>query len=516
MAHTAATTVPSRTSSPDLVLDGICKSYGGVVALNSATLECRTGEVHGLVGENGAGKSTLVKILAGGVRADEGMVTLDGRTLRLGSPANARAAGIATAFQELSLIPHLSVAANLYYGQEPRSPLGRISFRKLGNASNEAFARYGLHPVDPHRPVGELRLAERQTLEILKALLLEPRVLILDEPTSSLLPEQVQWLFERVRAFAAEGGVAVFISHRLAEIEELCDHVTVLRNGTNVGSASTSDLPEPALVELMLGRRIERFFPRSVPSGRVRDEIICSLRGFSAPPDLHEVDLDVRSGEIVGVGGLEGQGQAALFRALFGLRGWTGEAVIDGRAAHLGGARRALKTGVGLVPEDRASQGLCLSLSIRDNISLSALSSVSRRGIVRRKDERELVRGAISRLSIKLRSPMQEVGSLSGGNQQKVLLARVLATSPTLLLLYDATRGVDVGTKTEIYELMHEICRSGVGILFYSTDAAELVNMSDHVVVLHDGRIRARLAGEDMTEENIVAASIGGKGGGDK
>ncbi len=503
---------PAEERSADLVLSGLRKTYGGVVALDGASLACFRGETHGFVGENGAGKSTLVKVLSGAVEPEAGTIVLDGEELRVSSPAGARAAGIATVFQELSLIPHLGVAQNLFYGREPRTRLGRISTRGLERAAADAFAAHDLRPLDPGRPVGELRLAERQLLEILKALLREPRVLVLDEPTSALLPEQVEWLFQTVRRYADGGGIAVFISHRLAEIQALCARVTVLRNGANVGSAPVADLPESALVERMLGRKLERFFPTSLPHQRVRDETVCEARGLSAPPDLHEIDLDVRAGEIVGIAGLEGQGQGTLFRALFGLRSADGSVAVRGRVAHLATPRRALKTGIGLVPEDRASQGLCLTLSVRDNIALSSLRKVSRLGLINRRRHRELVDRAVEQFSIRLGSPQQPVSSLSGGNQQKVLLARVLATSPSLLLLYDATRGVDVGTKTEIYDLMHEICGGGVGIVFYSTDASELANMADRVIVLHDGRIRAQLEGDELTEANIVAAAVGGRG----
>jgi ribose transport system ATP-binding protein len=264
-------------------------------------------------------------------------------------------------------------------------------------------------------------------------------------------------------------------------------------------------------VKLMLGRRLERFFPQSDPSERVRDEVICRLRAFAAKPDLHEIDLDVRAGQIVGVGGLEGQGQSTLFRALFGLRASSGSFELNGRSARASGPARALAAGVALVPEDRASEGLCLPLSVRDNISLSSLRTLSHAGLLVRARERHLVDEASARLAIRLRSPLQEVASLSGGNQQKVLLARVLATAPSLLLLYDATRGVDIGTKAEIYDLMHALCREGVGILFYSTDATELVSMSDRVIVLHDGRVRADLVGDQISEANVVAAAIGGR-----
>ena len=504
------TQASARTGSPDLVLADIFKAFGGVHAVDGANLECYPGEVHGLIGENGAGKSTLIKILSGVFPADAGEITLRGERLQPRAPAEAAGFGIGTVFQELSLIPHLSVAQNLFYGIEPRVRATRISMRALRSAARQALADYGFPNIRPGEVVSQLRLADRQILEIIKVLIREPSVLVFDEPTSALLPEQVQWLFDTVRDFAAKGRVVVFISHRLAEIEALCDRVTVLRNGKDVGHGPMAEMPEDKLVELMLGRRIERVFPQSDRDSRVQDDVVCELEGFGSAPRLHDVDLKIKRGEIVGVGGLAGQGQADLFLALFGARRSSGRATIAGRHVHPKSPSQALSAGIALVPEDRASEGLCLALSIRDNISLGNLSRVSRYSLISARRERQLVRNAIESLHILLRHPRQEANSLSGGNQQKVLLGRILAGQPDLLLLYDATRGVDVGTKSEIYQLMLEQCARGVGILFYSTDASELANMADRVVVMHDGTIRARLAGAELTEERIIAASVGG------
>jgi ribose transport system ATP-binding protein len=502
----------ARARSPDLVLAGIYKAFGGVHAVDGANLESFAGEVHGLVGENGAGKSTLIKILSGAFAADAGEITFHGDPLQPRSPADAAKSGIGTVFQELSLIPHLSVAQNLFYGNEPRVRLGRINSRALRSAAREALAQYGFPRIRPGSFVSQLRLADRQILEIVKVLIRDPHVLVLDEPTSALLPEQVQWLFATVREFAAKGRIVIFISHRLAEIEALCDRVTVLRNGKDVGHGPMAEMPEEKLVELMLGRKIERVFPQSDRSSRVQDEIVCELEDFGSPPRLRDINFKIRRGEIVGVGGLAGQGQGDLFLAMFGARRSHGRAVVSGRQVHPRTPSQALASGIALVPEDRASEGLCLALSVRDNISLGNLGSVSSGSLISARRERRLVRAAIESLHITLRHPRQEANSLSGGNQQKVLLGRVLAGKPDLLLMYDATRGVDVGTKSELYQLMHEQCARGVGILFYSTDAAELANMADEVIVLHDGTIRARLSGADLTEERIIAAAVGGGG----
>ncbi len=495
---------------PDLlVLAEVKKAFGGVQALRGASFACRRGEVHALIGENGAGKSTLVKVLAGAIRADAGELSLFGEPLRVRSPLDAQRVGIVTVFQELSLIPDLSVAGNLFYGIEPRVRAGRIDRRALRRAAGAALEELGVEGVGANLNVRELSLAHRQTLEIAKALVRRPRVLVLDEPTSALLPEQVEWLFAKVRAFAADGGIAVFISHRLEEIENLSDRVTVFREGVDVGSGRIDEMPEERLVELMLGRRVERLYPPA-PEHSAPGEVVCRVSGLSSPPRLRDVSLEIRSGEIVGIGGLQGQGQLPLFLALFGARRSSGEVVVKGRKLRLRRPIDALRAGVALIPEDRATEGLCLSLGIRDNISLGSLRAVSGGGIVNPRKERALIRRMAARLRITMRHPLQEASSLSGGNQQKVLLARVLAQEPSVLLMYDATRGVDVGTKTEIYQLMRDQCAQGVGILFYSTDVAELSNIADRVIVLHDGLVRAHLEGSELTEHRIVAAAVGG------
>ena len=498
-------------NSSALVLSGIKKSFGGVEALRGASLTCERGEIHALIGENGAGKSTLIKVLAGALRADGGEVFLNGEALRVHSPPDAQKAGIATVFQELSLIADLSVAANLFYSMEPRVRAGRIDKRALRRKAASTVQKLGVEGIDVGRNIRELSLAQRQIIEICKALIREPDVLVLDEPTSALLPEQVEWLFAKVREFAGRGGIAVFISHRLEEIENLSHRVTVFRGGIDVGSGAIAEMPESRLVELMLGHRVDRVYPESDEQRSTSEEVVCEVADLSSPPSLRNVSMIIRRGEIVGIGGLQGQGQHALFVALFGARRSSGRVVMNGRDVRLRRPEDALSAGIVLIPEDRATEGLCLSLSIRDNISLGSLKVVSKWGLIQPKWERRLVDEMVDRLQIVLRSTLLEASSLSGGNQQKVLLGRVLAQQPLLLLMYDATRGVDVGTKTEIYRLMRELCAHGVSILFYSTDASELVNLCDRVIVLHDGMIRAHLTGEEITEHRIIAASVGGR-----
>jgi ribose transport system ATP-binding protein len=493
-------------TAPSVVLAEVSKSYGGVDALRGATLNCLPGEVHGLIGENGAGKSTLIKILSGAVAPDSGRVVIDGGEHHFAQPFEARRAGIGTVYQELSLIGDLSVAANLFYGEEPRS-LGRISVRRLRRMAAALLAEHGFGHIDVTASVRSLRLAERQCLEIVKTLRRKPKVLVLDEATSALLPEQVEWLFAATRRFTAGGGLAIFISHRLAEVRAVCDRVTVFRAGKDVATGRTADFSEAQLVEVMLGRKVDRIYP---PRPRIdaSAQPVAELRGFSAEPRLKSLDLAIQPGEVVGIGGLEGQGQADLFLGLIGARATHGEVLIDGRVQRVSHPATALTAGIALVPEDRAAEGLCLPMSIASNIALGNLAGVSRWGVINRRRERELVADTIRDLQINVSESGRAVAGLSGGNQQKVLLGRVLTTNPNLLLLFDATRGVDVGTKAEIYRLVREQGERGVGVLFYSSDAAELANFADRVVVLHDGRIRADLRGT-MSEEDIVAAAVG-------
>jgi ribose transport system ATP-binding protein len=496
-------------SERTLVISELKKSFGGVEALRGANLRCEGGETHALIGENGAGKSTLVKVLSGAVGADSGEVLLNGERLRVSSPLEAREAGIATVFQELSLIPDLPVASNLYYGIEPKVRAGRVDRRALRRAAALSLEQLGVDGINVGRNVRELSLSERQILEVCKALIREPSMLILDEPTSALLPEQVQWLFGKVREFAESGGIALFISHRLEEIELLSDRVTVLRGGVDVGSGPISEMSEARLVELMLGRPVERVFPEATTEPG-SDEVVCDVTHLASPPRLRDVSLTIRRGEIVGVGGLQGQGQLPLFLSLFGVIPSSGKVAVKGREVRLRHPRAALNAGIALVPEDRATEGLCMTLSVRDNISLGSLPAISNAGLVSPSRERALIAGAASQLRIVMKNLRQEVTALSGGNQQKVLLGRVLAQQPSVLLMYDATRGVDVGTKAEIYRLMREQCEAGTAILFYSTDVQELVNLADRVVVLHDGQIRAHLEGAEITESRIIAESVGG------
>jgi ribose transport system ATP-binding protein len=491
-----------------LRITDLCKRYGAVHALDGASLEARAGEVHALLGENGAGKSTLIKVLSGAVRHDSGSIALDDRELRIRSPRDAVRAGIGTAFQELSLIPDLTVAQNLFFGREP---LGRLRTVRRGRLEREAAAlleQLGIERIAPTALVRTLPIAQRQLVEIAKAASRRPRVLILDEPTSALSATEGTWLLELARRTAREGAIVIFISHRLAEIRDVADRMTVFRAGTDVGAGAIDQIDDDEAVRLMLGRRVERLYPPRREA--VGEEVVLAARGLTLGTRLVGVDLDLRRGEIFGVGGLQGQGQRELFNALAGATPARGRIELEGREIHPTSPRRALAEGIALVPEDRQREGLLLDLSIRDNIALPVIERISRAGFVDGRAEDRMVAQVAERLQITAGSWAREAGSLSGGNQQKVVLAKTLVADARVLLLYDATRGVDVGTKSEIFTLLHELAASGIATLFYSTDLQELTNVCDRVAVMADGRIGGILAGPQLTEENVLRLSVGG------
>lgn len=416
---------------------------------------------------------------------------------------------MAAVFQELSLIPDLTVAQNVWFRREPRTPLRTIPARELVRRTRALFERYGFPEVDPGREVRGLSVGERQIVELAKALASDPSVLILDEATSALAPQEAAWLVRLARRLAADGLLVIFISHRMAEIREVADRLTVFRNGSTVGGGAVAELDDDEIVAMMLGRRLERLYPDREPTAT--DRLLLQTRDLRFGHRLQGVDLEVREGEILGVGGLQGQGQLELFQSLVGAIRARGEIVVDGRRRRIRSPREALRAGIGvaLVPEDRQGQGLLLSKSVRENISLAVIGRLSRFGLLDLGEERRRVAEAIRSLHVVLADPEQPVDDLSGGNQQKVVIAKLLLTNARVLLLYDLTRGVDVGTKGEIFALMRRLVAQGYGLLFFSTDTQELVNVADRIAVMSGGRVAAVLDGETATEDDVVRAAIG-------
>ncbi|MBX6388149.1 MAG: sugar ABC transporter ATP-binding protein [Frankia sp.] len=497
-----------------LRVDGVSKRFGGVVALADARLSVAAGEVHAILGENGAGKSTLIQILGGALTPDSGELTLRGRPYRPRGPRGARRAGIACVYQELSLIPDLTVAENIWFGVEERTPVRTVSRRRTSARTSRLLAELGL-ALDPDRRAGALPIGEQQLVEIVKAVASEPDVLILDEATSALAPAEVDWLLALARQLAESGKAVLYISHRLAEVRRVADRVTVLRAGQTVGTQPAAGLSDDDIVTMMLGRRLASLYPPRHPAAPdappPADALV--VRGLAVGHQLRGVSFTLRAGEVLGVAGLAGHGQRELFLALAGVRRATGTVSVRGRPVSPRGPRQALSgaVGIALLPEDRRAQGLLLAKPVRHNLTLSALRRISRRGFVDGPAESALTADLIHRLQIKVSTPEQPVGTLSGGNQQKVLLARLLATEARILLLLDPTRGVDVGTKAEIFALMRDLCAQGFAILFYSTDLAELVGVADRCLVLSYGETAAQLSGAELTEDAILRATMGGR-----
>jgi ribose transport system ATP-binding protein len=495
---------------PVLQLVEVSKRYGGVRALAHADFACTPGRIHALLGENGAGKSTLIKVMAGVVQPDEGRILLQGRERRFAHPQEAVTAGIACIFQELSLLPHLSVADNICITNPPRR-FGLIDRKEQRRRAEAALARAGAEDIHPLAPVSTLPLSRRQLVEIAKALARDPKILILDEATSALTAADVQRVFALLRRLRAEGLAIVYISHRMPEIAELADDCSVFRNGTRVASFEAGTRSDAQVLEMMIGRDIAHAFPpKPQPPAREAAPVL-ETRRLGWAGRLHDIDLAVRPGEIVGLGGLDGQGQRELFLALFGvLRGVTGEVRVDGRPVRTRDPRAAKgrAQGIALVPEDRKIDGLLLPMSVNDNLSLAALDRFSRAGVLVAAAERQAVAGMVRRLAIKVGDADDPVATLSGGNQQKVVIGKWLLTAPRILLLNDPTRGIDVGTKQEIYALIRELAAEGAAVLLYSTDYAELIGCCDRVAVFYAGRIVRWLQGDALTERALVASAL--------
>ncbi|HET7714802.1 MAG TPA: sugar ABC transporter ATP-binding protein [Bauldia sp.] len=491
-------------------MEGVSKRYGGVRALEKADLVVHGGRVHAILGENGAGKSTLIKIMAGVVAPDEGRMLFRGSEVTFPDPASANAAGIVCIFQELSLIPDLSVADNIVISNPPTT-FGMIDRRAQRRIAEEALARAGGEDIHPMAPVKDLPLSRRQIVEIAKALARRPSILILDEATSALTAADVSKVFDVLRRLRTEGLALLYISHRMHEIAEIADECTVFRNGRNVATYAAGAKTDNEVVELMIGREYRSVFPDKPPVAPEDRKPVIEVRNLSWTDRLRGVSLVARPGEVVGLGGLDGQGQRELLLALFGvLKGVSGEVLVDGEPVSIGGpsAAKSKRIGMALIPEDRKTEGLMLPMSVRDNLSLAALDRLSHFGVIDRAAERSAVGEMIRLLDIRTAGTAIPVGALSGGNQQKVVIAKWLMVTPRIILLNDPTRGIDVGTKQEIYQLLRKLADSGAAILFYSTDYDELIGCCDRVLVLYDGAIRRTLVGNEITERALVASAL--------
>ncbi len=490
---------------PEIEGVAISKAFGGVQALRDASFAADAGEVHALVGENGAGKSTMIKILSGLFPPDSGQLRVHGRDVTLESPQAALRLGIGTVFQELTLLPYMTVAENLLFGREPRRR-GLIQRGALPRDAQALLDRSGITGINALELVGNLSLGQQQIVEIVKAVSRGPRILFMDEPTSALAGPEVAWLFGVIGRLRAEGVCVVFTSHRWNEVKGIADRITVFRNGEGVGVYAAAALSEQEAVERMTGRRLDMLYSEVTPLADQTPSL--RVRGLTGS-GIEDISLTAFKGEVLGIGGLAGQGQRDLFLALFGVQHPRGGAIeVEGRVVRLSSPRDAIRQGVALIPEDRKTEGLLLPLPVRQNLTLPILPRLTRGGFVRRRREDALVRSMITQLAIRTPGASQHVGALSGGNQQKVLIGRWLLTEARILLLYDITRGVDVATKHDIYELIGRLSASGHTILFYSTDTEEMAHVCHRVAIMREGRVVATLSGGEITTEVIVAAAI--------
>jgi ribose transport system ATP-binding protein len=496
------------TEEKFLVLSGVSKRYGGVRALENVDFSCSRGKIHAVLGENGAGKSTLIKIVAGVVRPDEGKIEIEGVARHFNNPAAATAAGVVCIFQELSLMPDLSVADNISITSPPRR-LGMIDSRAQRRRAEALLAEVGCEDVNPLLRVRDLPLSRRQMVEIAKALGQKPKLLILDEATSALTSADVEKVYALLARLKAENVAILYISHRMNEVETLADRASVFRNGRHIETFDKGARSTAEIVQLMIGRDIATQYPPKPP--RARPAPALKIENLGWEKRLEAISLDVGAGEIVGLGGLDGQGQKTLLLALFGvLRGVTGSISVNGAAVRPNSpaAAKAAGINIALVPEDRKTEGLMLPMSIADNLVIASLDSLSAGPFIDANKERQAVSDGIARLQIKVGGKTDPVSTLSGGNQQKVVIAKWLMTGPKIILLNDPTRGIDVGTKQELYRLMRELADQGAAILFYSTDYDELIGCCDRVAIMYDGRVVRELAGADLTETNIVESAL--------
>ncbi len=487
--------------------------YGPTTALDAVDLGIADGETHALLGENGAGKSTIVKVLSGLVRPDAGTIAIFGQKVARFGPRFANDLGIRTAFQEISLVKDLSVAQNFMLMEEPLNAFGMIRGRALDDLVGDQLGQLGINSVDPRAEVRSLDLPSRQKIEIARAISRNPRILLLDEPTASLSSGDVQWLGDVIQRLKRSGTTVVLISHRMQEVREFCSALTIFRNGRTVGAYAMTDLADAEIIELMIGRSLGAAFPPKPHHAQVSSPPVPSVlssKGLATAGGISDVSFSLRAGEVLGIAGLNGMGQRDLFMALFGVIQTTaGEIRITDQQVRLRSPADAVNFGIGMLPEDRKSEALFLELDARENVSLPSLQQLVHGGLVRARLERRMVSKALDEVNVAKRALWSPVRNFSGGNQQKIAVAKWLLTNARVLLLYDPTRGIDVGTKTEMYHLIRRYAKAGGAVLFYSTEIAELVNLCDQVMVIYRGRIVETLAGEALTDSAIMNAAVG-------
>ncbi|QKC95811.1 sugar ABC transporter ATP-binding protein [Mesorhizobium sp. NZP2298] len=507
--------MPAEAAPVLLAVEGVTKHFAGVTALSDVSLDIRAGEILGLLGENGAGKSTLLKILSGVMPPSSGRITFDGADYAPSSPQDAKRLGIVTIYQELSLIPTLTVAENIFIGRAPVGPLGLVSWRKMEDDSRAIIARVGLS-IDPMTPVSALSVAEQQLVEIARALSLKSRLIIMDEPTSALTETEVQRLLSIMDRLRQDKVAIMFVTHRLEEASAICDRMTVLRDGRLAGHLDRDKgrpIQLPRIIEKMVGRAASELYAR--PAQRaVAGDVVLSVRGLRTVRDpeaphaivLDGVDIDLKAGEILGVAGLVGSGRTELARAIFGAdRIAAGTITLDGRPIAPASPADAIALGIGLVPEDRKHQAIFAALGILPNFSVASLGTFSNGfGFMAERRERDALSGFRKMLSIRMASAEQAIEGLSGGNQQKVILARWLARDPKVLIVDEPTRGVDVGAKAEVHQILVQLAARGIAVMMISSELPEVLAVSDRIVTMRRGRITGEMPGVEANEEKLM------------
>jgi len=495
------------TPQPLLQLRGIGKSFPGVHALKDVSLDVYPGEVHMLLGENGAGKSTLMKVLCGAYRADKGDILSSGKAIDVSSISAVRALGVAVIFQEFSLVPHLSVAQNIFLGREPKGSIpGTVDVRGMRRAALEALRALQLD-IDPDAPVHALSLAQQQMVEIAKATSQQTRVLVMDEPTAALSERESARLFELIKQLKAAGVAIIYISHRMTEVFELGDRITVLRDGNRVASVLRGEATPDMLVQMMVGRTVDMTYPRHFADKP--GDVLLRVEGLTASNGIRDIDLMVRAGEIVGLAGLAGSGRTEVARAIFGAdRVLSGTVRLHGRLVS-GGPEQARSAGVALIPESRKTQGVALLRSVSENLNLASLGRTFANGIYRPGVAREVAQQLIARLRIATPSPEQMVKLLSGGNQQKIVIGKWLQADAKLFIFDEPTRGVDVGAKSEIFALLDQLVAAGKGVLMISSELPEIIHVCDRAYVMRERKIAGHLERSELNEQNVMRLAIG-------
>lgn len=506
-------TSENRASPSAIGLDGVSRRFGATVAVDDVSFAIDAGSVHALLGENGAGKSTIVKMLAGLIEPDAGSFSVFGETTRLPSPRAAHDRGIQTAFQEMTLVRDLTVLDNMLLPYAPVRAIGTVNRRAAALSVREHFDWLGLDGIDLRDEVGVLDLAIQQKIEIARAIYRRPGILLLDEPTSTLTGRDVDWLGDVIARLKEKGVTIVFISHRIPEVRAFCDRLTVLRNGGHIATGAVGEFSDSDVIEKIIGRSIDQTFPTRPEDARHIGPEVFSVENIAAGHKLANASFTLHRGEILGVAGLQGMGQLDLFLACFGMQVLRdGMIRVDGKPVAITSPVDAIRAniGLGMVPEDRKTEALFLKLTGKHNASLPVIDRFTRFGLIDGRAEDEAIERVFRRVEIDRRALWTRVASFSGGNQQKIAIAKWLVAESRILLLYDPTRGIDVGTKHELYLLMREYAEAGGAVLFFSTEISELVHMSDRVMVLYGGRVAAEIPAESLSEQAIVRAALGG------